>query len=271
MRWYNNLVLRIYMDWTRIIVYIFAGIGAGLGTGFAGLSAAAFIAPMLVAFLDFPAYDAVGIALVSDVLASAVSTTAYAVDKNVDFKKGAFMLAIILCFTMIGSYLASLVDNHMMGSFSIFATSLLGLKFILRPVNKRDPLKENLCRDKTTAVIQTVAFSSGIGMICGFVGAGGGMMMLLVLTSFLGFELKKAVGTSVFIMTFTALTGAVAHFGIGGIPDTTAMFVCILSTLISAQIAAAIATRVKPKTLNITVGAVLVILGITMLVLHVFF
>ena len=74
------------MDWTRIIVYIFAGIGAGLGTGFAGLSAAAFIAPTLVAFLDFPAYDAVGIALVSDVLASAVSTTAYAVDKNVDFK-----------------------------------------------------------------------------------------------------------------------------------------------------------------------------------------
>ena len=263
MRWYNNLVLRIYMDWTRIIVYIFAGIGAGLGTGFAGLSAAAFIAPMLVAFLDFPAYDAVGIALVSDVLASAVSTTAYAVDKNVDFKKGTFMMAIILCFTMIGSYLASLVDNHMMGIFSIFATSLLGLKFILRPVNKKDPLKENLCRDKTTAVIQTVAFSSGIGMICGFVGAGGGMMMLLVLTSFLGFELKKAVGTSVFIMTFTALTG--------GIAVSSAMFVCILSTLISAQIAAAIATRVKPKTLNITVGAVLVILGITMLVLHVFF
>ena len=34
----------------------------------------------------------------------------------------------------------------------------------------------------------------------------GGMMMLLSLTSVLGCELKTAVGTSVFIMTFTALT-----------------------------------------------------------------
>ena len=54
-----------------------------------------------------------------------------------------------------------------------------------------------------------------IGFICGFVGAGGGMMLLLVLTSVLGYELKTAVGTSVFIMTFTALTGAISHFYIG--------------------------------------------------------
>ena len=50
------------------------------------------------------------------------------------------------------------------------------------------------------------------------------MMMLLILTSVLGYELKTAVGTSVFIMTFTALTGAVSHFAIGGAPDSTARF-----------------------------------------------
>lgn len=44
-------------------------------------------------------------------------------------------------------------------------------------------------------------------------------MLLLVLTSVLGYELKTAVGTSVFIMTFTALTGAVSHFYIGGKPN----------------------------------------------------
>ena len=45
--------------------------------------------------------------------------------------------------------------------------------------------------------------------------------MLLILTSVLGYELKTAVGTSVFIMTFTALTGAASHFAIGGAPDWT--------------------------------------------------
>ena len=52
-----------------IIVTFFAGMGAGLGTGFAGLSAAAVISPMLITFLGMEPYMAVGIALSSDVLA----------------------------------------------------------------------------------------------------------------------------------------------------------------------------------------------------------
>ena len=56
-----------------IVVTFFAGMGAGLGTGFAGMSAAAVISPMLITFLGMEPYMAVGIALSSDVLASAVS------------------------------------------------------------------------------------------------------------------------------------------------------------------------------------------------------
>ena len=55
----------------NIFIYILAGLGAGVGTGLAGLSAAAVISPMLITFLGFPAYEAVGISLASDVLASA--------------------------------------------------------------------------------------------------------------------------------------------------------------------------------------------------------
>ena len=54
----------------KFIVCLIAGVGAGLGTGFAGMSAAAVISPMLITFLGIPAYQAVGIALASDVLAS---------------------------------------------------------------------------------------------------------------------------------------------------------------------------------------------------------
>ena len=57
----------------KFLVCFVAGIGAGLGTGFAGMSAAAVISPMLITFLDMDPYMAVGIALSSDVLASAVS------------------------------------------------------------------------------------------------------------------------------------------------------------------------------------------------------
>ncbi len=92
------------------------------------------------------------------------------------------------------------------------------------------------------------------------------MMLLLILTSVLGYELKTAVGTSVFIMTFTALTGAVSHMVIGGFPNVLALVVCILSTLAGTQVAARFANRSTPKKLNQITGIVLVILGAMMIV-----
>lgn len=114
--------------------------------------------------------------------------------------------------------------------------------------------------------IQSIICGVLIGFICGFVGAGGGMMMLLILTSVLGYELKTAVGTSVFIMAFTALTGAFSHFAIGGLPDVTVWVLCIVFTLIWARIAAVFANKATPKTLNRVTGVILVILGIVVMI-----
>ena len=94
-----------------IIVTFFAGMGAGLGTGFAGLSAAAVISPMLITFLGMDPYMAVGIALSSDVLASAVSAYTYGKNKNLDVKNGLIMMVTVLCFTVVGSYVSSLVPS----------------------------------------------------------------------------------------------------------------------------------------------------------------
>ena len=196
-----------------ILVTFFAGMGAGLGTGFAGMSAAAVITPMLITFLDMDPYMAVGIALSSDVLASAVSAYTYGKNKNLDVRNGLIMMASVLAFTVVGSYIASLVPSATMGGFSVFMTFLLGIKFILRPVmTTKETMMAVSARKRA---IQSVVCGMVIGFICGFVGAGGGMMMLLILTSVLGYELKTAVGTSVFIMTFTALTGAVIGIGAG--------------------------------------------------------
>lgn len=138
------------------------------------MSAAAVISPMLITFLGLPAYEAVGIALASDVLASAVSAYTYGKNRNLDIRNGVVM------------------------------------------------------------------------------------MMLLLLTGILGYELKTAVGTSVFIMTFTALTGAVSHFAIGGTPNLWCLLFCVSSTLLWARIAAKFANKASAITLNRATGVVLV-------------
>ena len=246
-----------------ILITFFSGMGAGLGTGFAGMSAAAVISPILITFLNIDPYMAVGIALSSDVLASAVSAYTYHKNKNLDIKNGLIMMVSVLVFTVFGSFIARLVPSSTMGGFSVFMTFLLGIKFIVRPVMTTKEAMANVSPEKRA--IQSLICGMIIGFICGFVGAGGGMMMLLILTSVLGYELKTAVGTSVFIMTFTALTGAVSHFMLGGIPDITVWLLCVVFTLIWARIAAVFANKATPKTLNRTTGVVLVSLGVVIM------
>ena len=243
-----------------VLVTFFAGMGAGLGTGFAGMSAAAVISPMLITFLGMEPYAAVGIALSSDVLASAVSAYTYGKNKNLDVKNGLVMMASVLVFTVIGSYVSSLVPSQTMGGFSVFMTFILGIKFIVRPVMTTKEAMQAVNPKKR--VIQSIVCGIMIGFICGFVGAGGGMMMLLILTSVLGYELKTAVGTSVFIMAFTAFTGAASHFAIGGAPDWPVFILCVIFTLLWARIAARFANKATPKTLNRATGVVLVVLVI---------
>ena len=246
-----------------VLVTFFAGMGAGLGTGFAGMSAAAVISPILITFLGIDPYMAVGIALSSDVLASAVSAYTYGKNKNLDIKNGLIMMVTVLIFTVVGSYISSLVPSATMGNFSVFMTFLLGIKFIVRPVMTTKEAMQGVSAKKRA--MQSVICGIIIGFICGFIGAGGGMMMLLILTSVLGYELKTAVGTSVFIMTFTAFTGAVSHFAIGGLPDPAVWILCIIFTLIWARIAAVLANKATPKTLNRATGVILVVLGVVVM------
>ena len=143
-----------------ILITFFAGMGAGLGTGFAGMSAAAVISPMLITFLGMDPYMAVGIALSSDVLASAISAYTYHKNKNLDIRNGLIMMASVLVFTVVGSFVASLVPSSTMGGFSVFMTFLLGIKFIVRPVMTTKEAMQGVSAKKRA--IQSV--------ICGVIG-----------------------------------------------------------------------------------------------------
>lgn len=250
----------------KVLVCFLAGAAAGIGTGFAGMSAAAVIGPILTAFLGIPAYQAVGVGLASDVLASASSALTYRRNKNLDVKNSLVLLATVLTMTVVGSYIASLLPERAMGGAMQISLIILGLKFIISPVKTT---KEQMAEaSKKERIIKSVIGGSIVGFICGFIGAGGGMMLLFVLTAFLGYEMHMAVGTSVFIMAFTALTGSTSHMIIGGIPDLPSLILCVIFTLIWAKIASVIANKASAKTLNRVVGVVMILTGITIITVN---
>ena len=254
-----------------IIICVLAGAGAGVVTGFAGLSAAAFISPMLVSLLGVPAFEAIGIALASDVLASAISSISYFKRGNHDLKRALPLMISVLVFSIAGSVVSYFlvsnisVGDELVGYLTVIGMILIGFKFIFRPV------KESKIRVKHSLSPVIVSIISGaiIGFICGFQGVGGGLWMLLTLNIILNFDFKKAVGTSLFIMTFTALIGAGSHFVINGFPNYIMLIICVVVTLVVSKICAHYANKTHSIKVNKLTGYLIVVSGIFMMIMKV--
>lgn len=256
--------------------YIIAALGAGIGTGLAGLSAATVMVPILIVLCpsfsgEQGAYQATAIALASDILGSAVTTSVYIKHKNIDLRHGWIMLICILSMCTVGSYVAWKAGNVVLGTFSLFLTFGIGIRFLVKPDTQKE---DTISRDSKLGmkgVIISLFFGLTIGFGTGFVGTGGGMMMLVVFTAFLGMELKTAVGTSTFIMTFTALIASVSHILIEPsiiLERWDALIICIVTATVSSLVSAKFANRFNNRIVGLVTGGVLTVLGASMLLLN---
>ena len=258
------------------IWYVIASLGAGIGTGLAGLSAATVMVPILIVLCpsfngETGAYQATAIALASDILGSAVTTITYGKHKNIDLKRGWIMLTCILTMCTVGSYAAWLAGNVVLGSFTLFLTFFIGIRFLIKPDTSRENAVDKGAKLGFKGIAISLFFGLTIGFGTGFVGTGGGMMMLVVFTAFLGMELKTAVGTSTFIMTFTALIASVSHIIIHPtilLERWDVLLLCIVVATAASLVSAQFANRVKSRTVGLVTGVVLTILGASMLILY---
>ena len=256
--------------------YILAALGAGIGTGLAGLSAATVMVPILIVLCpsfggETGAYQATAIALASDILGSAVTTVTYAKHKNIDLKRGWIMLTCILMMSTVGSYAAWLAGNVVLGSFTLFLTFCIGIRFLVKPDTSRENTVSKGEKLDWKGVVISLFFGLTIGFGTGFVGTGGGMMMLVVFTAFLGMELKTAVGTSTFIMTFTALIASTSHILIHPaivLERWNVLLICVVVATTASLVSAQFANRVKNRTVGLVTGVVLTVLGAAMLILN---
>lgn len=249
----------------EILVYIIGGLLAGVATGLVGLSAAVIIAPLFATVAGFSPYVAIGIALAADVFASATSSVNYIRYKNVDFKHAKWLAVSVMIFTIVGSYLSKDMDPQNHGSLLNFVVVLLGLRFLLFPVQGHPNSK--LFKVGKMILFQSLLWGILIGMISGYFGSGGGLSMLAVLTMMLGYGLKKGVGTSVTIMTFVAFVGAATHIIVGG-TDWFALVIASIAAFVGANGASIFANKISSKLLNQIIGIFLIVYGVVLVILY---
>lgn len=202
---------------TQIIIIALAGLGAGVVTGLASASASTVVIPVLVAFKICDPFTAITISLMTDVMSSAFTARTYAKNGNVKLKDGMLIAIVAVPTSILATKLSSGLNSDVLGYLSMASIAYLAYSFYTKSVKlqkvangelKPEQTKERFAEHKTLAVI---AFGVLIGFISGLVGAGGGLMILMILTAVMGMDTKSAIGTSVFIMMFIALVSGVSH------------------------------------------------------------
>ncbi len=263
------------MGYEYLVVTLAAAL-AGIGTGLVGLSAATAMVPLLIVLCptfggEHGAYMATAIALASDVLGSAVTAGVYAKNKNIDLKHGWLLLTCIIAMCTLGSVAAYFTHQTVLGGFSLFLCIAIGIRFLVKPDSKERPPKDGAVKLSAKEIAVSLFFGLTIGFGTGFFGSGGGMMMLIVFTAMLGYDRKTAVGTSTFIMTFTALIASVSHILI----EPSIVIACWPYLLISIVVATAFslisarfANKVNGRLVGYVTGAILLVLGLSMTVIN---
>ena len=259
--------------------YVIAALGAGVTTGLVGLSAAAVMVPILIVLCgstfggDTGTFQAVAIALASDVLASTVSTLIYIKHKNVDLRRSWIVIVCVMTMCIVGTIIAYFIPNHINGTFSLVLCVFIGVRFLVQPNPQGKKLvPKGTSLDKRSKIL-SLLFGLGIGLIVGYVGTGGGLMMLLVFTLFLGMDRKTSVGTSTFIMALAAFVAFSAH----AVAEVDILLerwdvlaICAPVATLGAVVSSLFANKVNGKVVGIVTGAILTVLGIVLLILNFF-
>ena len=143
--------------------------------------------------------------------------------------------------------------------------------FLVKPESKERPQKDGTVKLSAKEIAVSLFFGLTIGFGTGFFGSGGGMMMLIVFTAMLGYDRRTAVGTSTFIMTFTALIASFSHI----IIEPAILFECwdyLLISIVSATffslVSAQFANKVSGKAVGYVTGVILLALGLSMIVIN---
>jgi uncharacterized protein len=108
----------------------------------------------------------------------------------------------------------------------------------------------------------SVLAGAGVGLITGFLGVGGGFLVVPALIAFAGLQLREAVGTSLLVIAINSAAGFVGHLGSGEL-DTGLIALLTAPTVAGALVGERIARHVSTTKLRRGFGLIVVVVGVT--------
>jgi uncharacterized protein len=258
---------------TTTFIFILLGLFVGAITGITGASGVLIMVPIFSTFFDVPLPIILGTSLLVDVIASASVSYAYAKAKNLDIRGTVWILVGALFGAQIGSFFVVSVSKGLIMFILAAGMVFFGVKMWRSGLSDH---KHNILvvPEKISFYLRTpigmVLCGLVVGTATGIFGAGGGLSIFIMLYSFLKFPIKKAVGTSSFIMLLTALSGVVGYADNGNL-DIKLGIIIGISAAVGGGLSSIFANRIKEDILARFIGIFFIFFALVMFVLKVLF
>lgn len=190
-----------------LILALAAGAVIGLALGALGGGGSVLAVPALIYLLGFSPVEATTASLIIVTATSATALAAHAREGNVAWRTGALFAAA----GVVPAFLAGAASAHLPQSVLTAAFAVVAAVAALRMLRPPAPEAPHGVRP-----VRAAAVGAGLGTVTGFLGVGGGFLAVPALVSVLGLRMRRAVGTSLLVITVTSLSALAARTGTGG-------------------------------------------------------
>jgi uncharacterized protein len=192
---------------TAIVLALIAGAVVGLALGSLGGGGSVLAVPALIYLLGFSPSAATTASLIIVAATSATALYAHARDGHVAWKAGSlFAAAGIIPAYLAGAAAGRVPETVLTVAFAVIAA--LAAVRMFRPSASRPP--------ERIRPVKAAGAGAGLGAVTGFLGVGGGFLAVPALVGVLGLTMRRAVGTSLLVITVNSLAALGARAGTGG-------------------------------------------------------
>lgn len=177
----------------------------GLSLGLIGGGGSILTVPILVYLLGVDPHEAVGMSLAVVGATSVLGAYLHWRNNNVDLSSGLLFGVAGIIGTFIGSPLTKMVSAEALLMIFGILMFVVAVSMIWR---RKHAISEKLRKPHPT---QGVIVGLGVGILTGFLGVGGGFLIVPALVFFGGLSMKKAIGTSLFVIFLYCVGGLIGH------------------------------------------------------------
>lgn len=193
------------MDIYLLSAFVFSGL-IGLSLGLIGGGGSIITLPVLVYLAGIDPPSAVGMSLAIVGATSLVGAVFHYLRGNVDLRKGALFGGLGMGGAYFGSGLTLLVSGENL--LLIFALLLAAVALVMM-FRKGSPRMEGSVGP--TDLRKTAAAGLLVGVLTGFLGVGGGFLIVPALVLFGGVEIGAAIGTSLLVIAINSAAGLIGQ------------------------------------------------------------